>query len=107
VGIGFGDGFHADKGTPDWGGANQRADNSASSAAANASATNQHANQSQDANSASGPDGGGKFATGGGGNVTPQAQDLVQLAKTQQGSISAALAGEFATNGASPVSIGG
>jgi hypothetical protein len=106
VGIGFGDGFHADKGSSDWGGANQRADNSASSAAANAALTNQHANQSQDANSASGPDG-GKFATGGGGNVTPQAQGLVQLAKTQQGSISSALAGEFATNGASPVNIGG
>jgi len=89
-------------------GANQNAHNSASSAAANASATTQTGNQHQNSDTSSGNDGhGGKFSAGGGGNITPQAQDLVQLAKTQQGAISAGLAAQFATNGASPVSIGG
>jgi hypothetical protein len=89
-------------------GANQNASNSASSAAANASVTHQDADQNQNSNASSGNSGGGgKFSAGGGGNITPQSQDLVQLAKTQQGSISAAVAGQLATNGASPVSIGG
>jgi hypothetical protein len=89
-------------------GANQAVSNHAYSTAANASVTKQGANQNQNSNSSSGNDGhGGKFATGGGGNITPQSQDLVQLAKTQQGSISAAIAHELATNGASPVSIAG
>jgi len=92
-----------------WGkgsGANQNASNSASSAAANASLTHQGANQNQNSNASSGTSGGGKFATGGGGNITAQGQDLVQLAKTQQGAISAAVAGQFNTNASSPVDIG-
>jgi hypothetical protein len=100
-------------GSDGWGGsgkssgANQNANNSASSAAANASVTHQGANQNQNSNTSSGNSGGGgKFSAGGGGNITPQSQDLVQLAKTQQGSISAAVAAQLATNGSSPVSIG-
>jgi hypothetical protein len=88
-------------------GANQNANNSASSAAANASTTRQTGNQHQNSNTSSGNDGWGKFSAGGGGNITPQAQDLVELAHTQQGAISAGLAAQWATNGASPVSIGG
>jgi hypothetical protein len=104
-------------GSSDWGkdghdgidskgsGANQNAANSANSTAANASLTKQNANQNQNANSSSGS-GGGKFSTGGGGNITGQAQDLAQLAKTQQHAISASLAAQLATNAATPVNIG-
>jgi len=86
-------------------GANQNAANSANSTSANASLTKQNADQNQNADSSSGS-GGGKFSTGGGGNVTGQAQDLAQLAKTQQHAISASLAAQLATNAASPVNIG-
>lgn len=92
-----------------WGkdsGANQHATNHAYSTSANASATHQGANQNQNSNASSGTSGGGKFATGGGGNITAQAQDLVQLAKTQQSALSAALASQLNTNVASPVNIG-
>jgi hypothetical protein len=67
--------------------------------------TKQNADQNQNADSSSGS-GGGKFSTGGGGNVTGQAQDLAQLAKTQQHAISASLAAQLATNAATPVNIG-
>jgi hypothetical protein len=88
-------------------GANQNASNSASSAAANASSTSQHANQSQDANNSSGNDGGGHFVAGGGGNIAPQAQQLLQGANTLQGSQSAALAAQLLSNAGSGVTIGG
>jgi len=89
------------------GGANQNASNSASSWAANAASTSQHGNQSQDADSSSGNDGGGHFVAGGGGNIAPQAQQLFQGANTLQASESAALAGQWLNNANAGTSIGG
>jgi hypothetical protein len=89
------------------GGAKQDADNTANSAAANVSDTTQKANQHQDADNSSGNDGGGKFAAGGGGNISAQAQGLFQLSETAQSAASKAFAGQFPTNANSPINIGG
>jgi hypothetical protein len=84
-------------------GANQFADNSASSTAANASATKQSGNQQQNAGTSSGASGGG---TGGGGNIADQAAQMLQGAKTAQGSASAALAAQLLSNASTGVNIG-
>jgi hypothetical protein len=89
------------------GGAWQDATNSAESGAANAAATSQKANQDQHADVSSGSHGGGKFGAGGGGNVTPQAQDLFQGANTEQAAKSAALAAQLLENVQAGVHIGG
>jgi hypothetical protein len=89
------------------GGANQRLDNSATSIASNDAATNQHANQRQGSSSTSGANGCEKFCTGGGGNITPQSQDLAQLALTEQQAQSQAAAKQNAVNANVPVTIVG
>jgi hypothetical protein len=89
------------------GGAHQDLHNSASSAAANASSTRQHGDQSQNADSSSGNDGCSKFCTGGGGNITPQEQQLGQKANTEQAAASIALAKQHALNANVPVTIVG
>jgi hypothetical protein len=89
------------------GGAWQDATNSAESGAANAAATTQKANQDQHADVSSGSHGGGKFGAGGGGNVTPQAQDVFQGANTEQAAESAALAAQLLENVQAGVHIGG
>jgi hypothetical protein len=88
------------------GSANQLATNSASSAASNQAATQQHASQAQQANSSSGNSGCTAYCTGGGGNLTPQSQNLGQHAGTSQGALSVGAANQGASNTNSPVAVG-
>jgi len=89
------------------GGANQNLDNSANSAALNASETKQKGNQDQNAESSSGNSGCSKFCGGGGGNVTAQDQWQNQNANTEQAAASIALAKQNAVNANVPVTIVG
>jgi hypothetical protein len=89
------------------GSADQLAKNGAKSSAANKAATVQAAKQGQSASSSSGNSGCSKFCTGGGGNLTPQSQDLSQKANTEQGAESAAIAGQQLLNVNVPITIVG
>lgn len=89
------------------GGANQAALNSADSNASNTSSTSQGAGQNQQAVNSSGSDGAGLFGTGGGGNITPQSQDLGQNASTLQHALSAAQADQQLVNANVPVTVNG
>jgi hypothetical protein len=89
------------------GSANQLASNGAKSSAKNNAATEQLADQGQKATSSSGNSGCGEFCTGGGGNLTPQSQDLGQKANTSQGAESLALANQQLLNVNIPITIVG
>jgi hypothetical protein len=91
----------------DSGGANQVASNSADSHASNTSTTDQNANQNQQAANSSGSSGAGLFGAGGGGNISPQSQDLNQTATTTQDALSAAQADQQLVNANVPVAING
>jgi hypothetical protein len=81
--------------------------NDASSSAKNQATTKQGADQSQKANSSSGNRGCTEFCTGGGGNLTPQSQNLDQSANTSQQASSAADADQKALNVNIPITIVG
>ncbi len=89
------------------GSANQVALNDAASFAGNAAATQQGASQGQQADSSSGSSGCAKYCTGGGGNLTPQDQNLNQSANTSQDAASAAKATQQVLNVNVPVTIVG
>ncbi len=89
------------------GSAQQLATNGASSSAKNAAATAQKAKQSQKASSSSGNSGCSSFCTGGGGNLTPQSQDLGQKANTSQAAESIGSANQQLLNVNIPITIVG
>ena len=89
------------------GSANQAAANEASSAAKNLAETQQGASQGQHASSSSGSSGCSKLCTGGGGNLTPQSQNLNQSANTSQGAESVGVANQELLNVNIPITIVG
>jgi hypothetical protein len=89
------------------GSAQQLASNGASSSAKNTAATGQDADQNQKASSSSGSSGCMQLCTGGGGNLTPQSQDLGQKANTSQGAESIGSANQQLLNVNIPITIVG
>jgi hypothetical protein len=95
------------KGFGSGGSADQLAKNGAKSSAGNKAATLQGAKQSQKASSSSGNSGCSELCTGGGGNLTPQSQDLSQKANTEQGAESIGSANQQLLNVNIPITIVG